>query len=257
MFKELNRLLNDTKDFELNERFLNSIIDIMMSNESELSDFISRIDFKNDLDGLGVYDCDLKIIGINYEGLLKLPIENEIKKVVAIQVLRHEMEHARNLKRLYDGRCDIESMVIKYSLVGYIKKVGLNVGLFIDENDAGFLSMRNSHNYDINPGERIADIKSYKFVVNMLKNKRNSKELMLMRSMLYNFYIRGYKDNRYYLDAPTYTYLLNMGMFQDYNILKQTVDLTDYSLDTRALCGLPITYQEKDELLLKRAFGKK
>ena len=70
--------------------------------------------------------------------------------------------------------------------------------------------------------------------------------------MLYYSYIRGYEDNRYYLDPPTYTYLLMNRMFNNYKYLKKRVDSNDYSLDTRILCGLPITYQEYDRVLLRK-----
>ena len=43
-----------------------------------------------------------------------------------------------------------------------------------------------------------------------------------------------------------------MGMFREGYILKKTVDNTNYSLDTRVLLGLPITYDEKDNVLLRK-----
>ena len=69
--------------------------------------------------------------------------------------------------------------------------------------------------------------------------------------MLYYSYIRGYKDNGYYLNAPTYEYLLELGLYREYKILKERVEKNNYSLETRLLNGLPIKYKEYDKGVLR------
>ena len=256
MDKELYRLVN-SDGVKLDENFLNHVFEIIISNEKGLDDFISDFIINNNIDAFGTYSNQDRIISINQEKLLT----NETgvlgkglnKKIYAIHVIRHEIEHAKSLMRLYEGRDDIESLIVRYSLVDYIKKNHLNLGISIKETDDLWLRFKKFENYEVDPGERLADIRASKFIVNLLKNHGKTNDLLLARSMLYYSYIRGYKDNRYYLDAPTFTYLINMGMFHEYYFLKKRVDEKDYSLDTRVIFGLPITYEEKDRILLKKA----
>ncbi len=115
-----------------------------------------------------------------------------------------------------------------------------------------FLRINTKANYETDPGERLAEIKAWKYMVNLLKNQRTSDDLLKARTMLYASYIRGYKDNRYYLDPPTYEFLLKTGMFYPFNWLKNRVEKKDYSFETRITYGLPITKEEYDEKVLQK-----
>ena len=253
MYKAINDLLKMNKDNELSEQFIQSAFDIMVENEPGLFEYLSGIKIDNEIDSEGNYDTNSKIISINSEAISSLGMDDIFKILVCIYIVKHEIEHAKNMQRLDEGRVDIESIVIRYSLADYIKLNNLDHEMRFENVDPLLFNIRREHNYDIDPGERIADIKAWKFMVNLLKNRRNSIELSIARESLYHSYIRGYHDNRYYLDAPTYTYLLNMEMYFEYSMLKQTVDMNNYSLDTRVLCGLPITYQEQKLALAKKA----
>ena len=172
------------------------------------------------------------------------------EKLFALHHLRHEFEHAKALRRLFQFRKDIESTVLDYSLRGQCLCLGILPPIIPEEEP--YSSDADDQNYLYNPGERIADIKSWKYVVNLIKNQRGTKDLLYARSMLYYSYIRGYEDNKYYLDPPTYTYLLNQRMFNNYKYLKRRIGEKEYSLDTRVLCGLPLTYQEYEKTLLRK-----
>ena len=247
---------NNDKDIDNN--FLNKSFQLMIENEKELAPYIN--DFKllsNDLDALGTYSIEDREITIDVD---KINNHNASiitnKALIGIEVIRHEMEHARNLKRLLEGRDDIESFVVKCALKDYAIRHNLDYSYDYDLGETSLLSMRIHDNYDTNPGERIAEIKAWKYLVNLLKNRPHTNDLLTARSMLFYSYIRGYeKDN--YLDAPTLSFLLETEMFHDLLFLKRKNDKKKYSLDTRLLCGLPITQNEYDNEILQKVRLKK
>ena len=66
--------------------------------------------------------------------------------------------------------------------------------------------------------------------------------------------IAGYRSNyEIDLEAPTYTYLFNMRLLDELEIIKFIVESSNLSLEKRALLGLPITYEERDRELLYKA----
>ena len=75
--------------------------------------------------------------------------------------------------------------------------------------------------------------------------------------MLYYSYIGGYKNNNYYLEPPTYEFLLKTGLFHDLAFVKKEFEKKEYSLDKRLMCGLPISYEEYDYDILKKVKLKK
>ena len=253
MSTRLYEMVTDKKS-ELTEDYIKEMFDLLVQNEKGLSDYIKDFIIDNKTTGAGEYSCDDRIMKINPEIIMDVgypEFPDFDKKILTLHVLKHEVEHAKALKRLYEGRNDIESVINRYAHVDYIKRYNLPFALFVDEK-ADYLSFKRHQEYEIDPGERIAEIKACQFLVNLLKNQRRTKDLLIERSLLYFSYIRGYRDNGYYLDAPTYTYLMNMGMFRELYILKKVVDKTKYCLDTRVMMGLPITYDERENVLLRK-----
>ena len=138
-----------------------------------------------------------------------------------------------------------------------IKNLGYD---YYDKDDFYILMgrLKKASNYLIDPGERLADIRAWKYIVNLLKNQRTSDDLLVARSMLYYSYIRGYQHNRYYLDAPTYLYLIKMGMYHQYYLFKKRVEeQKNYSFETRLTYGLPLTEKEYDKSILRKVRLKK
>ena len=253
MNKELYRLLEDYKCSEVDSDFIDKSFDIMLDAEDTLRDkFVDHMAFNEKINSIATYCYENKEITVNRAKVKSDAVisDHYNDKLYALHILRHEFEHARAIKRLYEFRSDIESTVIDYSLREHCIYHGI-LNPIIPEVEY-YVSSDKKKSYLCEPDERIADIKSWKFVVNLIKNQRKTKDLLYARSMLYYSYIRGYEDNRYYLDPPTYTYLLMNRMFNNYKYLKKRVDSNDYSLDTRILCGLPITYQEYDRVLLRK-----
>ncbi len=244
-------LITDER-IDFSESFLNEVFELLLKEDEDLKRYIS--DFKSDytISTLGAYNNKNKTIMVN--PFVIQSVASAIgcsSKTQALGTIKHEMEHASNLRRLYEGGNDIESLIVRYSLVDYMVANNIRYGLFV-EDDANYLALKRMENYKYDPGERLANIKAERYIVNLLKNQRRTKELLAAKSKLYFTYERGYEDNGVYLDAPTYTFLLNMGMLREFYLLKKRVDQNQYSFDTRVLLGLPLTYDEKENEILRR-----
>ena len=255
MNKELYKLLMEYRGRELDDDFIDSAVDTIMCNEDEsLYPYVFGHIIDNDNKHYGTYDHHKKLITINRE---KITHDGPCRrgyndKIYALEVIRHEIEHARNIERLHQFRNDIESTIIRYSLIDYCMQSGL-MPFPVDKSIESLIRiLKKEQNYLYNPEERMTDIKAWKFMVNLLKNQRTSDDLLFARSMLFYAYRRGYEDNRYYIDPPTYTYLLNTDMLREHYLLKKRVDKKDYSFDTRLMYGLPITNEEYEHKILRK-----
>lgn len=233
---------------DLDESFCEKAFEIMLDKEPQLEEWAKAVMVTNDEDNdfLGLYDVDTKLITINLRNVLA--DENVYnKKILALEVLRHELEHARNVLKLYECREDIESVVLRASLKKYAIEHGLDISRTFDKIDPLSFVYHKKENYDFDPDERLAEINAWRYIVNLLKNQRRGIDLLNARRMLYYSYIKGYKDRRDVLLAPTYKYLLNTGLYHQLYLLNKRVEAKDYSLETRLRCGLPINQKEHDE----------
>lgn len=236
----------------IDDDFINKVYELMIQKEPCLIPYIN--DFKiseDDSQNRGTYTPRSKKITI-YKNAINNNKYNK-EAITGIETIRHEIEHARNVRRLEERRGDIESMVLKPPSMLYAQISDL-MSTEGEEKSIDLLSLLclKQINYDNDPDERIAEIKAWKYLVNLLKNQRSGEDILFARVNLRNSYIRGYNNNGYYLDCPTYTYLINTGNIHDLRYIKQAVDKKDYSLDTRLLCGLPITYREFDQGILDK-----
>ena len=248
----LYKLYKEQKRKELSNQFIEDAFQEMIQKEQDLLPYITGFEIcEKEGNLLGGYSNYQRRIEIH-----KKTIESQISKVntnlLALEVIRHEMEHARNLKILEEDKKDIESLVIKYSLKDYAIEKGLDFPSFYTPFELWMLPYRIKESYEVNPGERLAEIKANKYLVNLLKNERRSEDLLHARSMLYYSFIRGYKDNRYYLDAPTYQFLLKTDMLHELKWLINRVNKNDYSFETRITYGLPITCKEYQTDVLQK-----
>jgi hypothetical protein len=265
MNKELYSLLKSNTSRELTDSFIDNAINIMVSNEKELTDYIRNVRIesnKKETETCAYYSPFDKVIFLHPDNIVACKLSNDFLPIQFLHILRHEIEHARNLKKLHEGRNDIESIVISYGSINYILSTGLKPEIVsvMNSEKRDFiigLNHRMKRNYDYNPDERIAEINASKFIVNLLKNQRNSKDLILARVLLESAYIQGYEKTKYTIEPPTYTYLQNMEMFRFYMDLKHDVNNTNYSLETRLLCGLPIRDSELEIIYNKTMKIKK
>ena len=146
MNKELFSLLKSSKD-ELSEEFINNAFDIMIQKDNELIPFINNFVIDDDLESEGEYEAENKIIRISPSKIISNEFGYISDKVTALQCIRHEMEHARGLKRLYEVKHDIESVVNEYSFAYYIQKYGIPSSLFFNDDITFGLSYKIENNY--------------------------------------------------------------------------------------------------------------
>lgn len=253
MNKKIYSLLKEYSSKELDDNFINAVFYYMLEENYGLNEYIKSFEIDNYSDiSYGAYSNEDKIMKINKDKIIEEDHMVKNKKILTLGILRHEIEHAIQLKRLFEFKKDIESRVVEYSLRPYELEHGLVPPYVDNERDYKYLSFKKIENYSFDPGERLAEIKAWKYVVNLIKNQNCTEELLNARSMLYCAYIRGYINNGYYLDPPTYEYLINTGLFHDYYLLKKTVNEKDYSFDTRLTCGLPLTNEEYDRGILQK-----
>ncbi len=256
MISRIYSLYKSYQEKGLDDSFINEAFDLMMQEEKGLDDFIDDFGIVEE-DGkvLGRYNVDDKRVTVNRTTIYDPEVEVGInKKMLVLQTLKHEIEHARCYQRLHERRSDIESMVIRFSLRDYAFEHDLDLWDSIDKRQFFLASYKlgREQSYLVDPGERIVDIKGWKYVINLLKNQRDSRDLMIARNMLFYAYRRGYKKG-YYLEAPTYQFLLNTGMYHSYFLFKKHVeDVEHYSFDTRITCGLPITEKEYNDEVLRK-----
>ena len=251
MWRELYTLFMSYQNKKLDNEFINSAFNIMMKYES-ITNYVNDFKIVNESNNkLGSYSNETRIISINKASIVNdKNIHN--KKLLSLQVLRHELEHARNLKRLYEHNCDIKTSIIRYSLREYAIKHGLYYESPLDRVEPIIPKEHQFGIYNIDPGERLAEINAWKFIVNLLKNQRRTDDLLIARSMLYYSYIRGYKNNGFYFEPPTYEYLLKSGLNNEYYLLRKKFNYINYSFDTRLLCGLPISQNEYNQKILEK-----
>lgn len=245
---------------ELDDDFINRAFEIIMGDEPELEPFVNDFSLsRKPSDSYGTYSREDKKI-ILYPENIKDSRRVTNKKLQALVTIRHELEHARNLQRLYECRHDIESMVIRFAMKDYAVKYGLD-RLDPFDTDDFFIHLfpgKRAANYALNPDERIANIKSWKYLVNLLKNQRRTLDLLEARVNLYEGYTRGYVDNGSYLNPPTYEFLLNMGMYHEFYLFKKAVEQQQYVFDTRLMYGLPLKDgEEYDKKILRKVLLQK
>ena len=243
------------KEYEgkpLDDRFIEHAYNRMMEEERELEPFISGLDINHKREKcFATYNERTGLITINRKPIRKYTNDDKIK---ALAFLRHEIEHARNIKTYLEGREDLESIILRYTLKPY----GINRGLiprpkeYESDFDLKYFYMKIKENTSIDPDERLAEIRAWNYMVNLLKNQRTTKDLLTARTGLYKAYSAGYEDNRYYLESPTFQFFLNVGLLQEHNWLKKRFRNHNYSFDTRILYGLPVTYREYTNKILQK-----
>ena len=268
MNKELYKLFMDYQRRELDKQFIDEAYAMMIEDDPSLKPFIKKMDVSDDDNkDLGTYSGDDKEIIVYKRMIMEKPnqvIEN--KKLQALRVLRHEIEHARSFQKLSKRRNDIETEIIDYSLKDYPYMDWLESLPQKDREEVLYRWFTKKRNYLIDPEERLVDIRALKYLVNMLKSQKQTPDLLMARKALYFAYTRGYRKNGYYIDPPTYQFLLKMGLFREYYLLKKKVENipddyvqeTDkkqdekekYAFETRLLYGLPLREQEFEQGIL-------
>lgn len=254
---KIYRLLKEYDNRLLDKSFLEKAFEYLLEEEKNLTDYVCNIKITDNDDSNDIYGnyrlppdklVTLYINNIQNKNIFSNNINR--KNIFALEALKHEITHARQIKNIDAGKKDINTEVNKLSLLNYCKKNGLFYPL--PEYDMTYINFLTNENYELSPDERSAEISSWKYIVNLLKNNRYSDELLFAKTNLYYSYIRGYKDNGIYINCPTYEFLIELKLMREFKLLKKKVESNNYSLETRLKNGLPITYEEYNYEILKR-----
>ena len=260
MSQSLYELYKENPQNELSKSLLENIYELLL--EEELKPYVSDFDVSDDESKeLGSYNFDTRKIKIFPRAIEEGRFFPDMtSSLQAIEAIKHELEHAREVKLVEEGRtsflfqqgkCNFDSLVSKYSLKDYAIQRGI-VRPMRNEIDTRYLRYQIKENYYLDPGERLSEIKAWKYIINLIKNQRTTTDLLRAKSMLFYTYRRGYEKTKYGLESPTLKFLLNTRMLEDYYFLKKRIEEHDYSLDTRLMYGLPITKEEYDKKILQK-----
>ena len=222
-----NKILNDSE--------IENII-IILIYQRKIDNFISNIYFDDvEINGLASYNMDDKKITI-YNRIINKMIKNMNKNLLInnsfqkylfenlsiLQIILHELEHV-NQNNIICFDNSFEALIIRLSRL---------IDINIDEQL-----------YEICPTERLAEIKSYKEVINIvLPIKEKILELeKLLNSELLKRKISGYHYQENIISYPLLTYFSKER--KDYII--NFIDLgSSNDLDYRFKYGLPISFDE-------------
>lgn len=252
---EIYKLLKQYNNKELDKEFFEKAFSYFLKEDESLFRFVNKIkvtDADEEDETLGNYRIEDEMItiylnNIKDEHIDKKNINN--RNILGLQVLKHELLHADTIRKIREGKKDIKTYVKMMGLLDYCAKKGIYYPL---ETDLQYLNFLTKENYISDPNERTTDIDSWKYIVNLLKNQKNTQELLYARSRLYYSLIRGYKDNGIYINSPTYEFLLELRQIREFKLVKKRVEEKDYNFDTRLTCGLPISKDEYYNKILKK-----
>ncbi|MBR4261795.1 MAG: hypothetical protein IKQ35_00340 [Bacilli bacterium] len=240
---KLYRLLREYNGKDLDDTFIEDAFSIMMEREPNLGSYVKSFTMGPiGYDGVAGYSRETGNIIVD-NGLLE-GRDDPFIKIFTLMVLRQEIERARNLQTSIEGTDKIEPIILRCANKDFLLSQKYIVPLPFEENDLDTLRSRKLINYDSDPDKRISEIRAWRYMVNTLKNCRGSDELFYARTMLRKAYTSGYKNNGFYLDPPTYEFLVNMGFNRELKLIRKRVDTKGYSFNTRIELGLPVTYKE-------------
>ena len=120
MADKIYELYKENKDRDLDDKFINNAFEAMLEKEPELNPYVKDFiitdeEIKKMLEYriISWYSLEDKRITINRKAMEEQKINQQL---YTLYTLKHELEHAKNLKKLYERRNDLESLIINYSL---------------------------------------------------------------------------------------------------------------------------------------------
>lgn len=179
------------------------------------------------------------------------------RNLLITQIILHELEHA-NQRKIVDNEQTLEAQILRLSLLDYeIKQILKNK--YIDESIITYAKAKMqvyNDNYAIAPHERLAQIKSYQEILNLLTQIKKYVPNLLefeQTNKLENLLRGFYQESEIY--SPTAAYLIQNGKSQmlhefnwydeDYHKLLEK-SKANYSFEDRLKYGLMIDEEEFD-----------
>ena len=217
------------------------------------------------------YNTDSKKISIDYDKILKKNFWNDclINNLEIVQSMLHEIQHVKETSKLQTK--NIESYLIRLSDLKVIENMSLNelktIKRFVTESFFNKLYDKKYKQiyiklFDLIPGERIAEIDAYKYLLDSLLEYPNFKnEHHDAMEYLYSIYFGKnlfcYKLNRKKFRIPLLEYIKYINYFskdeQDllYKKLIKRSDLESLSVEDKIKYGFETNFDEVTEFRQK------
>ena len=169
-----------------------------------------------------------------------------LKNIDILQILIHEIEHAKQVMRLKTGTKDLETTLLKISYD------------HLEE-----LNQSNLKYYIYDPAERLAELNSRQEILKIIDLLKIPEVKQYENLSLLDIYLDGYKDDNSNIIAPSFYFLKHFGglevlhSFDFYDPSYPTLVANTkrmYEKEIRFYLGLPISkkeYEEKDKKRLK------
>lgn len=259
MEEEFKQLFIKHQDRGPNRDFICHAFDLLLKENPSLEDYISDFQVHYYFEhNIGSYNLKTRVLSVNiqnlYERIIDYRVEN--RKVLAVEVIQHELNHVRQIQKLYEGEEDLEKFILSCSFKSFCLEHGLIHDVEANSNNhIEKLNLLRSDNYDINPSERLAELNAWKYVISLLGKIGNKNDLETAREMLIRTYQNGYQKGKHLLYPPTYQFLINLELFQEYEELKERVFKNQYDSQTRFTYGFNVTQEEienENKILIKQ-----
>ena len=257
MEESLKKLIEKHYDRFLTRGFIQEAFDIFISYYKDLEKYISdfQLIFYYE-DNLGRYDLQTRVLSVNVSNLCETIIEPNIKnrKLLSLEVLRHELEHVKQIKTLWEGEENFEKYLLTCAFQFYCIQEKISNGNR-DPKYIWNLAFLKKDNYDLDPSERLAEIRAFEFILSLLDKARDKEDTGALKKALWKQYCKGYFMRDQFLPPPTYEFLSKVGLDRECEILQKRVEDSHYDSHTRFIYGLPMEMEEiekEKELVLQK-----
>lgn len=257
----------------INQSYINKLIEIVVKGKS-LEDYVHNFvvaESSEDKSDYANYRPDSKTISLYLDGFSEY-IESEIKYIalfpksdrclyknlITTQTILHELEHAEQQK-IIDTSDTLEASILRLcefedrpdiEILVSLGKISINeANSYLNKKYTNYQRIYNEL-YLYAPHERLAEIKSYQTIINILKYIKYTQRLVNYEKLnKLEKLLRGYNSTY----SPTITYLEkqdrrnDLEKFDWYSESKaETIRLSKekYSLSDRLKYGLPIDKEE-------------
>lgn len=266
--EEIVKLISNyaAKRKRVDQNFFEQLACIIV-DEKELNSYVKRVDIKNRIGtSIAGYNPITGIIRMNLKAIEKeflhsniheySLLENELlfeSYLNACHIFLHECCHAEQFKTFCEDKENIKAKIFTpiYEPFMQLKEVLDSQESFSEkirqsQKKSGIMSMNDSY-YFINPAERMAEIESYKAILEMAKHLLLKKSYFYNEYVLYAIYIGAYIRE----DIPTLSYLHYMG----YNDISEEIKTLakDMKQKDRLFLGLNISEKKYTKLLRKQS----
>ena len=230
---------------------------IIFSKYNSLSEYLMQIKIDNKIKDLGIYDYKSKTIKINNIEVLNnsdqeielLSLRNIdeffLLNIEAILTVLHEFEHVYQ-SFIVDRRVfNLEEQLIYYGLA--FSNASILAKFFGTKYTKEELNYLYDLTYEFNPIERLADINSYKNILQIInyENKINNRIKFLLKYLYEKNKLSGYKIIQSKIECPSYLYFKKLNKLAD--IKNISFNSSNNSLNYRLSLGIEITEEEFNE----------